>query len=184
MCRTPSSWLSQRSYFTPPPPVHLYRSIHTKQPPVDVDAYARCLVGTNPTKSLLLPGLHNKDGVGEAAAEEQPPSPGSGGPAAAGGTSPMLVGSGDQAPRPSRLVGLPIKWRPLFPTTAYTYTITNPDVLTAVAKSSRVRIIFRARDISIEGVCAVVCPVGWVLCGRDAAVRCLHRVVLVSLLLL
>lgn len=80
-----------------------------------------------------------KDGVGEAAAEEQPPSPGSGGKAAAAGTSPMLVGSGDQAPRPSRLVGLPIKWRPLFPTTAYTYTITNPDVLTAVAKSSRVR---------------------------------------------
>ncbi|CAN0415266.1 unnamed protein product, partial [Ectocarpus sp. 8 AP-2014] len=74
------------------------------------------------------------DGVGEAAAEEQPPSPGSGGAAA---SSPMLVGSGDQAPRPSRLVGLPIKWRPLFPTTAYTYTITNPDVLTAVAKSSR-----------------------------------------------
>ncbi|CAB1117057.1 unnamed protein product [Ectocarpus sp. CCAP 1310/34] len=78
------------------------------------------------------PGGSN--GVGEAAAEEQPPSPGSGGAAA---SSPMLVGSGDQAPRPSRLVGLPIKWRPLFPTTAYTYTITNPDVLTAVAKSSR-----------------------------------------------
>lgn len=82
--------------------------------------------------------------MGEAAAEEQPPSPGSssgGAPAAAaGGTSPMLVGSGDQAPRPSRLVGLPIKWRPLFPTTAYTYTITNPEVLTAVAKSSRVRL--------------------------------------------
>eukprot|EP00752_Nemacystus_decipiens_P005164 g4687.t1 len=74
------------------------------------------------------------NGVGEAAAEEQPPP---GGASAPGGTSPMLVGSGDQAPRPSRLVGLPIKWRPLFPTTAYTYTITNPDVLTAVAKSSR-----------------------------------------------
>lgn len=79
------------------------------------------------------------DGVGEAASEEQPHSPGSGGAGgAAGGSSPMLVGSGDQAPRPSRLVGLPIKWRPLFPTTAYTYTITNQDVLTAVAKSSRV----------------------------------------------
>eukprot|EP00903_Cladosiphon_okamuranus_P015213 g14061.t1 len=79
------------------------------------------------------------NGVGEAAAEEPPPSPGSssGGTAAAGGTSPMLVGSGDQAPRPSRLVGLPIKWRPLFPTTAYTYTITNPEVLNAVAMSSR-----------------------------------------------
>lgn len=91
----------------------------------------------------LIPARHHTrgpvdryvDGVGEAAAEEQPPSPGSGGAAT---SSPMLVGSGDQAPRPSRLVGLPIKWRPLFPTTAYTYTITNPDVLTAVAKSSRV----------------------------------------------
>ena len=81
--------------------------------------------------------------MGEAAGDEQPGgSGGGGGPAAAaaaGGSSPMLVGSGDQAPRPSRLVGLPIKWRPLFPTTAYTYTITNPEVLTAVAKSSRVR---------------------------------------------
>ena len=61
----------------------------------------------------------------------------------------MLVGSGDQAPRPSRLVGLPIKWRPLFPTTAYTYTITNPDVLTAVAKSSRVRFLARANGHAV-----------------------------------
>lgn len=88
-----------------------------------------------PDTARAGPSIDYLDGVGEAAAEEQPPSPGSGGAAA---SSPMLVGSGDQAPRPSRLVGLPIKWRPLFPTTAYTYTITNPDVLTAVAKSSRV----------------------------------------------
>lgn len=88
----------------------------------------------------------------------------------------MLVGSGDQAPRPSRLVGLPIKWRPLFPTTAYTYTITNPDVLTAVAKSSRVRIISRKRYIYRGCVCCCVsCGMGitTAVCGRDAAVRCL-----------
>lgn len=61
----------------------------------------------------------------------------------------MVVGAGDQAPRPSRLIGLPIKWRPLFPTTAYTYTITNPDVLTAVAKSSQVRRAFVVLHINI-----------------------------------
>ncbi|CAM9800412.1 unnamed protein product [Laminaria digitata] len=75
------------------------------------------------------------NGAGGTAAEDQPPSAAGGGGAA--GSSPMIVGAGDQAPRPSRLIGLPIKWRPLFPTTAYTYTITNPDVLTAVAKSSQ-----------------------------------------------
>lgn len=51
----------------------------------------------------------------------------------------MLLGTGDQAPRPSRLIGLPITRRPLFPTTAYPYTITNQEILQAVAKSSQVR---------------------------------------------
>lgn len=55
------------------------------------------------------------------------------------GSSPMLLGVGDHAPRPSRLIGLPITRRPLFPTTAYPYTITNQEVLQAVAKSSQVR---------------------------------------------
>lgn len=55
--------------------------------------------------------------------------------------SPMLLGAGDQAPRPSRLIGLPITRRPLFPTTAYPYTITNPDVVAALAESSQVSLV-------------------------------------------
>ncbi|CAN0180341.1 unnamed protein product [Ascophyllum nodosum] len=85
------------------------------------------------------------DGVGGGPADDQ-----------AGSTrSPMLIGAGDQAPRPTRLIGLPIRWRPLFPTTAYTYTITNPEVLAAVAKATQGRFpyvaVFLRKDPNVGG---------------------------------
>ncbi|CAM9147442.1 unnamed protein product, partial [Choristocarpus tenellus] len=70
-----------------------------------------------------LPG----DATSSNGKEELPPMP--------TGSSPMLLGAMDQAPRQPRLIGLPITRRPLFPTTAHPYTITNPDVLEAVVKA-------------------------------------------------
>lgn len=53
-------------------------------------------------------------------------------------SAPMVLGSGDQAPKPSRLIGLPITNKPLFPTSAYPCIFSNRDVLSAVVKSKEV----------------------------------------------
>ncbi|CAN0398452.1 unnamed protein product, partial [Discosporangium mesarthrocarpum] len=66
----------------------------------------------------------------QGAVNDPPPQP-------SHGSSPMLLGAMDQAPRHPRLIGLPITRRPLFPTTAHPYTITHPDVLEAVVKAHK-----------------------------------------------